>query len=364
MEIVRALACRHVSHLSYNNNNNSCSNNNGSQENSKDKYNLTNNFASPFPFLSELPSEVLVNIFSFLKSKELCTVALVCRLWRQLTEEGILWKHLCQTELQVHFIQVDPKYLSPSLHQLGWTSWKNIFRSLCKQDMNAVYYPSSSSSIENANYTPNVDEVERVYGCTHYKRGVKMLAQCCGQFHVCRLCHDAVNRHKIDRYATELMLCMACRTIQPCQQYCQNPFCARRMARYYCNVCKLWDDEPNKPIYHCPHCRLCRVGQGLDIDYWHCPTCDVCLSIAVRHSHKCRVPRCLKMSCPVCVDPELMFFSREPIVLLPCGHGMHASCYEKYIQKEEQCCVCKAPLTTDEANDNNNDNNNDSTDSS
>jgi len=78
MEIVRALACRHVSHLSYNNNNNSCSNNNGSQENSKDKYNLTNNFASPFPFLSELPSEVLVNIFSFLKSKELCTVALVC----------------------------------------------------------------------------------------------------------------------------------------------------------------------------------------------------------------------------------------------------------------------------------------------
>lgn len=246
----------------------------------------------------------------------------VCRVWRDLAEEGSLWKRLCYTELKVQFIQVDPTQQSSTLRQIGWTSWKNIYRSLHKQNLNPVYHPSSSSSShDNLDSVVRVDGTEKVYGCVHYKRGAKMLAQCCSQFHVCRLCHDAVNDHKIDRYATELMLCMACRTIQPCQQYCQNLLCARRIAHYYCHVCKLWDDETTKPIYHCPYCRLCRVGQGLDIDYWHCPTCDVCLSVTVRHSHKCKVPRCLKMSCPVCKDPELMFFSRQPIILLPCGHG-------------------------------------------
>jgi uncharacterized CHY-type Zn-finger protein len=256
----------------------------------------------------------------------------VCRSWQILSEENILWKELCTTELGVHFIQVELKNLSSALQQLGWTSWKKIFHLLRCQDLNPNYHVTNSNTNNNNNAhyeqtTSNIQGQTKIYGCVHYKRGAKMLAQCCGQFYVCRLCHDAANTHKIDRYATELMLCMECRTIQPCHQYCQNERCARRIARYYCDVCKLWDDEATKPIYHCPHCRLCRVGQGLDIDYWHCPTCDVCLSTAVRQSHKCKVPRCLKMSCPVCQNPELMFFSREPIVLLPCGHGTSPRIY-------------------------------------
>lgn len=64
------------------------------------------------------------------------------------------------------------------------------------------------------------------------------------------------------------MLCMFCNTRQPAAQNCANPDCAKRMALYYCGKCKLWDDDPNKHIYHCVDCGICRIGHGLGKDFF------------------------------------------------------------------------------------------------
>lgn len=62
-----------------------------------------------------------------------------------------------------------------------------------------------------------------------------------------------------DRYAVSEMQCMMCGTQQPVAQNCTT--CGEQLARYYCNICHLFDDEPGRDIYHCPFCNVCRRGK-------------------------------------------------------------------------------------------------------
>ena len=78
------------------------------------------------------------------------------------------------------------------------------------------------------------------------------------------------------------------------------------MARYYCAICNLWDDQPGRDIYHCPFCNLCRLGKGLGIDACHCMDCNACMHLAEYPTHKCRD----LATCPVCTDT--LFDSSQP----------------------------------------------------
>ena len=78
------------------------------------------------------------------------------------------------------------------------------------------------------------------------------------------------------------------------------------MARYYCSICHLWDDEPAHAIYHCPFCNLCRRGRGLGIDACHCMDCNSCMHLSEFARHKCRD----LSACPVCTD--YLFDSAQP----------------------------------------------------
>lgn len=78
------------------------------------------------------------------------------------------------------------------------------------------------------------------------------------------------------------------------------------MARYYCGICHLWDDEPARAIYHCPFCNLCRRGRGLGIDACHCMDCNSCMHLSEFARHKCRD----LSACPVCTD--YLFDSAQP----------------------------------------------------
>ncbi len=40
------------------------------------------------------------------------------------------------------------------------------------------------------------------------------------------------------------------------------------MARYYCNICHLFDDEPGRDIYHCPFCNFCRQVRPVACALW------------------------------------------------------------------------------------------------
>jgi uncharacterized CHY-type Zn-finger protein len=111
-------------------------------------------------------------------------------------------------------------------------------------------------------------EGELVLGCQHYKRNVKVQCFECRRWYTCRHCHDAVEDHNLNRKLTQNMLCMACGTPQPAAEVCKN--CETEAACYYCDICKLWDNNSKKKIYHCPDCGICRRGEGLGKDFYHC----------------------------------------------------------------------------------------------
>jgi uncharacterized CHY-type Zn-finger protein len=118
---------------------------------------------------------------------------------------------------------------------------------------------------DNSDYS---DENVMILGCEHYKRNVKLQCYTCKKWYTCRFCHDQVEDHALIRRKTENMLCMLCCLPQPAAQYCRG--CDERAASYFCEVCKLWDNDSSKSIYHCNDCGICRIGQGIGKDFYHC----------------------------------------------------------------------------------------------
>ena len=108
----------------------------------------------------------------------------------------------------------------------------------------------------------------RPFGCEHYRRNVKLQCSTCHRWYTCRFCHDQVEDHALIRTETRNMLCMLCGTAQRAGEVCIA--CGASAARYYCSICKLWNDDPDKNIYHCNDCGICRIGRGLGKDFFHC----------------------------------------------------------------------------------------------
>ena len=199
------------------------------------------------------------------------------------------------------------------------------------------------------------------FGCDHYQRNCKLVAACCGKKYYCRFCHDANEEkdHAIDRFKTKSMECCYCKTIQAVSQYCQ--YCDHRMARYYCNICKFWDDS-ERNVFHCKDCGICRVGNASD--FQHCTQCGICISITDIHQHthfnfqqqsqpqrsistsRGRVSTNLSAKCRVC--NEDFFKSRKVAQILKCcGNVIHFEC-ENLDQAQFICPFC----THANANDN------------
>lgn len=177
--------------------------------------------------------------------------------------------------------------------------------------------------------------------CEHYKRNCWLKAACCGEYYPCRRCHDENESHPIDRHATKLVGCKVCGAQdQPATSHCNS--CGVRFARYFCDVCKFYDDEQGKDIYHCPDCGICRVGKGLNIDHFHCKKCASCVPLEAKDSHPC-VEGSLDVDCPIC--HEYLRTSTSQVVFMRCGHAMHADCFTKYTESRYTCPICSRSLT-------------------
>ena len=150
-------------------------------------------------------------------------------------------------------------------------------------------------------------------GCKHYQRACKLQAHCCGKWYSCRFCHDEVSDHSISRNLVKTMMCMHCWHTQPAGQKCVNIKCGKQLASYYCSICKLWDNDGKKNIYHCNDCGICRIGKGLGIDYFHCEICNVCMAMGLKGNHKC-IERNLECDCPIC--GEYMFTSTSTVIFM------------------------------------------------
>lgn len=142
---------------------------------------------------------------------------------------------------------------------------------LSAEDLRPTYYEKSLPTRKDGDpekISPETEDESRDLGCAHYKRNIKLQCSACSRWYTCRFCHDAVEDHMLNRKETKNMLCMLCGCAQPAAEACT--LCGERGAWYYCDVCKLWDDDPHKSIYHCNDCGICRVGQGLGKDFFHC----------------------------------------------------------------------------------------------
>lgn len=177
-----------------------------------------------------------------------------------------------------------------------------------------------------------------ILGCPHYQRNCKVECPTCLKWYPCRFCHDQeITDHKLTRNEVKHILCMFCTTPQePTDNYCIE--CDKELANYFCSICKLYDNDDKKDIYHCDKCGICRLGLGLGKDYFHCDTCNICLSIDLKHSHKC-VNNTTHCNCPIC--NEYLFTSVTKVVFMGCGHLIHESCYKDLTQHSYKCPICK-----------------------
>ncbi len=152
---------------------------------------------------------------------------------------------------------------------------------LSPDDLKPTYHlqplnPGENGNKRDSGSSDTLDELP-VLGCPHYKRNVKLQCSACERWYTCRFCHDDKEDHSLVRRETRHMLCMLCGHAQAASEECRG--CGEIAARYYCDVCKLWDDDPQKSIYHCNDCGICRVGQGLGKDFFHC---EVCIHLGLR----------------------------------------------------------------------------------
>lgn len=183
---------------------------------------------------------------------------------------------------------------------------------------------------------PSEDESEyRPLGCEHYRRNVKLQCATCGRWYTCRFCHDKIENHPLVRKDTKNMLCMFCGNAQRAGETCVA--CGESASLYYCQTCKLWDNDPDKNIYHCSDCGICRIGRGLGKDFFHCKKCCACLAISIEQDHKC-IERSLDCDCPIC--GEYMFNSTRPVCFMKCGHAIHRVCWDEHIKTAYKCPIC------------------------
>ena len=188
------------------------------------------------------------------------------------------------SESQVH--DLDPRSID------SISPYESIFN-LTPEDLQPTFVPKTEPEAEESTVVETGDEdldteelTETNLGCVHYHRNVKLECHTCKKWYTCRFCHDEVEDHALIRRDTENMLCMLCGHAQPAGQNCRN--CEQQTAQYYCDICKLWDNDSKKSIYHCDDCGICRIGQGLGKDFFHCQVRAQRLRLYCDDTNNCR----------------------------------------------------------------------------
>ncbi len=159
---------------------------------------------------------------------------------------------------------------------------KNRFQNLLKTALEAKA-TTSHESMEiplQSTICPNPPQPKRL-GWSHGKSNLKVQCATCDQWYMCGLCHDIAEDHRMNRWETQAMLCTLCSYKQPTSQTCVR--CNTLTARYYCDICKYWNDDMDKTLYHCNDCGVCYPG--LRADFYHCKVCYISNSHYLFNAH-------------------------------------------------------------------------------
>ena len=184
-------------------------------------------------------------------------------------------------------------------------------------------------------------------GCKHYQRTCEILAPCCNKFYICHLCHDEEYKgvkgpgclvERMDRKQIKTIRCKNCSKEQESSSQCK--FCDIIFSKYFCKECNLFENNPNKDIYHCFGCGICRIGK--EGQYFHCDKCKACLPLIKKSKHQCNEDG-MNQNCSICL--ENLFYSRDSSITLECcKNWIHLHCYEEYIKKFATCPYCSKSL--------------------
>ncbi|KAK9929384.1 hypothetical protein M0R45_026486 [Rubus argutus] len=199
--------------------------------------------------------------------------------------------------------------------------------------VNKAKYPVHEEKSPKQNVVELLGVGKMHYGCKHYRSRCKIRTPCCNKIYSCRYCHnEATSNHELIRYEVQQVICSICDKEQPAAQVCTN--CGVCMGEYYCNICKLYDDDTTKQQFHCHQCGICRLG-GRE-NYSHCKKCGGCLENFLRDNHTCVN---LRQDCPIC--DEFLFESMKEFKPMNCGHIIHVECYDKMVKCGITICpVC------------------------
>lgn len=210
---------------------------------------------------------------------------------------------------------------------------RKLMANQCKQNISSITDTSKTENtkIDFRNAFVNIQ-------CSHYVRGCHVFCDICKKYYPCRLCHDANESHKIDRFTIKQIICRGCKKVQTPSEKCIH--CGKLFGFYFCSHCNLWECA-DKKIFHCDKCGLCRIGKTSD--YIHCDKCNMCLEVNHYYNHKC-IENSTKTNCPIC--NEYMFDSvNKPVEILKCGHSIHEECFKDMISKNQyKCPLCKKSI--------------------
>jgi RING finger/CHY zinc finger protein 1 len=171
--------------------------------------------------------------------------------------------------------------------------------------------------------------------CEHYDRKCKIYTLCCKKIYGCRLCHDAVEDHQLNRFETETIICSICDQKQGISNQCIQ--CHIQFADYFCKICRLW--TKSMQTYHCDGCGICNVGEK--DDNFHCDSCKRCY-LKSSTTHTCNEIQ-EDSKCTICY--ENLFQSTQSTIAPNCGHTIHFTCYENNLKNGNyQCPFCKKCL--------------------
>lgn len=189
-----------------------------------------------------------------------------------------------------------------------------------------------------------ITKPEKTYGCEHYSRKCKLVSPCCDTVYTCRLCHDdeqfypvfdPKQKHKLDRFKVQEVVCINCNEKQPVSNNCNK--CGITFGNYFCDICNLFDDT-DKGQYHCDKCGFCRIG-GKD-NFIHCDSCHMCIGKDIFNIHKC--VQIKESLCSICMTD--LYTSTDKITQLLCGHYIHITCLFEYLKSNYKCPICSKSI--------------------
>ena len=183
-----------------------------------------------------------------------------------------------------------------------------------------------------------VQDKKDSFNCKHYKRNNLVMCSQCLKYYPCRLCHNDVETHELDRFAIEKIYCCYCDTIQKISNKCIK--CDKCLAKYYCNICHLFEDDMDRSgnIRHCDSCGFCRLGK----DTKHCDKCNMCFHSNNFDNHNCK-DNIYCNNCPICLED--IYSSTSNAISLECGHIVHNRCLQESLENGEyRCPLCKKSI--------------------